>query len=312
MPITRRGLGLGTAGLVGTTAFGAARAEEPLKWMTLAAHFYMVPPFCADTGIFARHGLNVDVGIATNAPTLLPAVVSGTIQVGVSTAIHVAIAREQGLDVVLLAGSSIQVRGVRNTAVLERPDGNFQKPSDFIGKRVVIPGRNGVFHVMFEKYLMDAGVDPNKVDYVEAGFAQAGDILRGGSADAALSTEPFLSRLVDAGTAKVAMEYWVPTQETIFDSCYICQGAWAKQHPDTVAALRASLRDGIAAMRADPAKMQQVEAKWLKLPPEVIARGGPPMSRIDIQPSEVQYWIDVAKQVGLVDKPPPVADMIAK
>jgi NitT/TauT family transport system substrate-binding protein len=310
--LTRRGfIAAGLAAGLATGLVRPARAEVQVKWMTLAAHYYMAPIFAMETGLFAKQGAAVDVGIATAPPTLLPAVVSGTIQVGVSTAIQVSMARENGLDVVLLAGSSIQTRGIVNTAVLARPDATFAKPADFVGKRVVIPGMNGVFHVMFETYLMDGGVDPKSVTYVESGFAQAGDMLRNGAADAVLSTEPFLSRMVDAGTARKVVDYWTPTQDTIFDSFYICQGAWARDNQETVAKLRAALNQSIADMKADMPKMQAVEGKYLKLPPEVIARSGPPMSRVDIRPSEVQFWIDTASRVGLLQKKPTPAELIA-
>ena len=310
MSITRRGFGAIAAGLAGA-AVRPARAEEPIKWMTLAAHYYMVPPFCADNGLFKKNGLDVEVGISSAPPTLLPAVISGAIQVGVSTAIQVAMARENGLDVVILAGASIQIHGMPGTAALARPDFAFSGPKSFIGKRVVIPGHNGVYHVMFEKYLMDGGVDPTSVTYVEAGFAQAGDMLRNNSADVALSTEPFMSRLLESGQAKMVVAYFDPDQPNIFDSVFIVQGDWAAKNKAKIAAMRQAMRDGIALMAKDESLMRATETKWLKLPPDVVARSGPPSPRIDVSLDDVRFWLGVATQMQLITKPQSPESLLA-
>jgi NitT/TauT family transport system substrate-binding protein len=310
MAITRRGLALGGLGLA-VAAQRPARAEEAMKWMTLAAHFYMVPCFCSDNDIFKKNGLDIQVGISSAPPTLLPAVVSGAITVGVSTIIQVAMARENGLDVALLAGASFQIKGTPGTMAVARADSTISKPADFVGKRVVIPGHNGVYHVMFEKYLMDHGIDPDKVLFVEAGFAQAGDMLRNGSADVALSTEPFLSRLIGSGQVKVVADYCEPDAPNTYDSVFIVRSDWARDNQKTVAVMRQSMREGIAMMAKDRDLMLATEAKWLKLPPDVVAHTPPPATRIDISLDDIKMWTGIAKEVGLINKIPDPASLLA-
>src|SRR5471030_3015000 len=107
-----------------------------------------------DAGLFTKQGLEVSMTIATAAPTLLPGVVGGSLQYGVSTGAQVAIAHEAGLDVVIAAGVGVNTPLRVSTAVVVRPDTTIDKPADFIGKKVVSPGINGTFHVLFLRYLM--------------------------------------------------------------------------------------------------------------------------------------------------------------
>ncbi len=289
-----------------------ATAAAGLTWKTLAAHYYMSPCFAADHDLFARHGLPpVEVGLSTAPPTLLPAVIAGAIQVGVSTCIGVAMANDNGLDVKLLAGASVQEHGRPNTAILAAPDSTLSRPADFVGKRVVIPGVNGSFHVMFQKWMLDGGQDPKSVTYLEAGFAQAGDYLRNRSADAVLSTEPFMSRMLAAGIARKVADYFDPAEPMVFDSVFIVQGAWAAANPTLIAGLRATLNDALGQMRADPASAVATEVKWLHVPAEVAAGSGPAAPRCDITPADVQRWLDIAAQVGLISRKPPAASLIA-
>src|SRR5665213_2824431 len=215
MNISRRGFG---AMALSTLAVGVrpVMAAEPIKFATLAALDFMTPMFAQDAGLFTKQGLDVIMTIATAAPTLLPGVVGGSLQYGVSTGAQVAIAHEAGLDVVIAAG-------------VVRPDVTIDKPSDFVGKKVVSPGINGTFYVLFLKYLKTHGIDPASVTMLEGGFAQMPDLLRGKQVDAVLAAEPFLTRMLDAGVGK-RLDFFVPDRDHIFTSFYIAKRSWTDSH----------------------------------------------------------------------------------
>jgi hypothetical protein len=56
-------------------------------------------------------------------------------------------------------------------------------------------------------------------------------------------------------------------------------------------------------MAKDNQLMHATEAKWLKLPQDVVEHSGPPAPRIDISLEDVKTWLGVATQVGLISKP---------
>lgn len=308
MVLTRRLLVTGT--MAGLAAPRLAQAATQLHWMTLAGHAYVPPIFAAREGVFTRAGLDIAVSIATQAPALLPAVVGGSIQIGVSTPAQVALASQAGLDIAALAGASVQTRTHQTTAAVIRPGSHIRQPRDFIGKRVGIPGLNGSFHLMFEQYLLTHGVQPKQVIFVEAGFAQMGDLLKSGQADAVLALEPFLSRLVASGAGR-RLNYYEITGKRVYDSVYICRRSWAAANRATTAAIRQALMQAIAEMTHDPAKSAAVEAAALKLPLAIITRLGPPEPDVTLLPADMQVWIDIARKVGLLTKPVNAASLIA-
>ena len=95
-----------------------ARAAEQVKFATLGAMDFFAPLLARDEGLFQKNGLDVEVSVATQAPSLLPAVVGGSLQVGVSTGIQVAIANEAGLDVVFVSGAGMLTKSDVNTGLL--------------------------------------------------------------------------------------------------------------------------------------------------------------------------------------------------
>ncbi|MDB5406480.1 MAG: transporter substrate-binding protein [Rhodospirillales bacterium] len=301
MEISRRGFGAMALSAVamGTRPLAAA---EPIKFATLPALDFMTPMFAQDAGLFTKQGLDVAMQIATAAPVLLPGVVGGSLQFGVSTGAQVAIAHDAGLDVVIAAGVGVITPTRVSTAVVVRPDTTIEKPSDFIGKKVVSPGINGTFHVLFLRYLKANGIDPASVTLLEGGFSQMPDLLRSKQVDAVLAAEPFLTRMLDNGIGK-RLDFFKPDRDHIFTSFYIAKRSWTDSHKDEVVKVRAALREANQMMRSDPAAAAAVQAKYLKLPPEVLAKQGLPDTRADVEPEDVQFWADTALQLGLIKQP---------
>ena len=62
-------------------------------------------------------------------------------------------------------------------------------------------------HVLFRKWLIEKGVDPKGVNFVEVTFPTMNDVLKSGSVDAVLTAEPFVARMTAAGTGHVGARY---------------------------------------------------------------------------------------------------------
>uniref|UniRef100_UPI0013D4B6FB ABC transporter substrate-binding protein n=1 Tax=Klebsiella pneumoniae TaxID=573 RepID=UPI0013D4B6FB len=90
------------------------------------------------------------------------------IQIGGPTATVFLQAADGGLGLVGIAGASAMTPANNQfTAVVVRNGLSLTKPADFIGKKVGAPGFGAYLHVLFVKWLMDNGVDPAKVNFVE-------------------------------------------------------------------------------------------------------------------------------------------------
>ncbi len=149
-----------------------------------------------DEGIFKRLGLDAEmvlIGLNSNIPAAL---LSNSIQIGGPTSSVFLQAVDGGLDLVAVGGASAMNERTANlVAVVGRTGVNLKEPKDFVGKKVGAPGLGAFLHVLFVKWLMDKGVDPKGVNFVEVSFPTMNDILKSGAIDAVLAGEPFITRI---------------------------------------------------------------------------------------------------------------------
>ena len=161
-----------------------------------------------DEGIFAKHGLDADVSLIAINTTIPPAIVSDSIQIGGPTATVFLQAVDGGLDLVAVAGASVMDPvSAGAVAAVARNGVTIKDAKDFVGKKVGAPGIGAFLHVLFVKWLIEKGVDPKSVNFVEVTFPTQSDALKSGSVDAVLTGEPFITRMKNAGTGAVAARY---------------------------------------------------------------------------------------------------------
>ena len=202
-----------------TAAFPAHADPFKLKIACTATSDCASAMVARDEGIFAKHGIDADVsliGINTNIP---PAIVSDSIQIGGPTAPVFLQAVDGGLDLVAVEGASVMDPGSNGAiAAVARNGVTIKDAKDFVGKKVGAPGIGAFLHVLFRKWLIEKGVDPKNVNFVEVTFPTMSDALKSGAVDAVLTGEPFITRMKNAGTGEVAVRYAAELGRTDPDS----------------------------------------------------------------------------------------------
>jgi NitT/TauT family transport system substrate-binding protein len=277
----------------------AAQAPTRIDVQGPAANDNLPDWVAMEKGFFARRGIDASFEIAANPGALPAALVAGTLQYGVITAPQIALANEAGLDLVIVSGGMRDSRSHPHVAVVARPGANIHAPADFKGKRVAAPSINAVLDVMFKKWLLDRGVDPKTVTFVELGFAQMPDALKSGVIDAALVVEPFRSRMVAEGGVNVA-DYFSQVRDNSLLAFKAATRKWAEQHRDAVRGFREAVKEGYAYMQAHVGEAKAIEAKYLRLPPPVIEHLPLPDNlEIDVEPASIQFWLDLCKELGI-------------
>ena len=155
------------------------------------------PVFAAkDKGFFEKRGLDVTltrIPLASNIPA---AIVADSLQIGMGTGSMLVQTAEAGLGLVALNGASRFQKSNSIVSLVARSGEKIQKPEDFKGKKVGVPGLNSMLHVLFQKWLLDNKVPLNQVTMIEAPFPQMNDMLKGGTIDAAVAIEPFRARIL--------------------------------------------------------------------------------------------------------------------
>ena len=267
-----------------------------------------------EEGFFSKRNLDVEPKFVPINSTIPAAVQSDSLQIGGPTPSVYLQSVDGGLDHVVVAGGGMTSKTLTGFGLVARAGSGIRTAADCVGKKIGVPGLGAFLHVTFRGWLKQSGVDYSKVTFIEAAFPQHGDLLRGGSLDAVVTADPFMSRITDSGAGYVASYYstFLPDgQPTIV---FAARRDWVAKNAAVAKAFREAVVEA-AAFMAKPANDAKVRAhigKYIKLPPEVLAKAqiSPPSPLITEK--QLAYWVDLMKDQGMLKGSLALPTLIAK
>ncbi len=210
--------------------------------------------FHADAaGIFARHGLDVDVQVMAQSADAADAVVAGVNQLaGGSESTMLTRAATGGLKVIgIFSQSSSTIKMVVRNGVDGLAD---------IRKIGYVPG--SASELTAYKALQQAGIDPASVQWMPAAPPEIPALLARGDVDGYFLWEPWPSRGVELGGRSL-----MTSGEAGYTAVMTVAAApsWLAENGPKAAALMAALKDSCDEIGADPAKAAAVTAKTIRI-----------------------------------------------
>ena len=285
------------------------RAEEPTK---LALGYgltsdYLPAYIAKDNGIFAKHGLDVEMKAVTSSSLAPPALLSNSLQISQATPPNLLLANDGGMDLVSVAGVGRLTAAHPHTSLVTHPGFTIDKPQDLIGKKIAVPGISSAMDLVLRKWLLDGHVKLDQVTIVEAPFQQMGDMLKSGQLDAAFQFEPLLSRTLAAGSAVKSLDIMSMANPDVLGAIYASTREWANAHRAAIIAFNQSLAEGIAFEKEHPDEAHKIEAKYIGY-----ATTGLPDAALDVSPADFKFWADVCDEVGVLHHRVDAATLIFK
>lgn len=285
-------------------------AQQKIVIGYTGANDFLAAFVAKDHGFFEKRGLDVTLTRIANGSTIPPAMIGGSITVGGITAPLFMQANANGLSLKILSLASIQSSRNPTGSVVIGSDVRIETPADFAGKKVGAPGLNGVMHAMFVRWLKMKNVDPAKVTFIEGAFPQFGDLLKAKQIDAALPVEPFRTRIISSSAGKDYANFFSDVRDNAIFAFYAVTGDWAARNPKAASALRESLDEGLAFIRQNPSEAKKSQIAHLGLPPQVVEALPLPTFASQVDPAEVKFWVDLSRELGLINKSLEVKDLI--
>jgi len=237
--------------------------------------------------------------VAINS-TIPAALVSGSLNIGNPSPSVFLGAIDGGLDLLALGTTSVVSKDVVAFGAVVRTGVDVQSPKDFAGKRIGVPGLNAFLHVLFRKWLMDKGVDPKSVTFVEVPYPTMPDVVRGGSVDGVITAEPVMSRIVTAGSGKIFTRMAPDLTEELPTAFWGATREWATKNPDLVKRFLESTGEAIAFVKSNPTASQQHIAKYTKLPLEIVQSVPMPILRNEVTERDLVNWTKIMSDQGML------------
>jgi len=285
---------LAAAAVATILAAGPVHAQSKIQIGCTATSDCASAMVAVDEGLFKKHGLDAEmvlIGINSNIPA---AILSNSIQIGGPTSTVFLQAADGGLDLVAVAGASIMNPITNdNIGAFVRNGITIKEPKDFVGKKVGAPGLGAFLHVLFVKWLVEKGVDPKAVNFVEVTFPTMADIIKSGGVDAVLTAEPFITRMTNSGLGTVGARYGAELARTEPIIFYAASRDWAVKNPDVINKFRAAIAEGAAIVNADREKASASISKFTKQPIELVKASPPNRSEPALKADQLAWWIEI-------------------
>ncbi len=256
-----------------------------------------------EEGYFAKRGLDVNFLMVGSSAILVTSLVAQSADIASITPSVFLQAIDGGLDLVVVSGAAVSTHAMKTSAVLARTGENLTKPADFIGKKVGIVALRSALHVQFSRWLSDNGVDPKRVTFVEAAYPTHLDLLRGGSVDAVINSDPFISRIVNANAGHVVTYLSDRLPEGTATVIFVATRDWANAHKDAVKAFQAAVAEGVQFNDTNSEKARGYIAKYIKLPPDAMKETAVgKLQATAFSAKQLDWWADAMLAQGILRK----------
>ncbi|GAA0906433.1 hypothetical protein GCM10009559_74860 [Pseudonocardia zijingensis] len=197
--------GGGSAGGVGEP--GADGATTVQVAFNPASQF--APMFVGmEKGIFAEHGLKLEIVPQTDIAAIISGLASGQYDFGFATAVHLVNARSNNIPVRAVATPDGQQATAEDpemgNALVAGPNSGVTGPGDLGGKTLAVVGLSSLNTLAAQELAARAGVDVGTIKLVQMPFGQMPAALAAGDVDAAVVQSPFIAEALADGSSVVA------------------------------------------------------------------------------------------------------------
>jgi NitT/TauT family transport system substrate-binding protein len=273
-----------------------ARAASSIRFITVGSESGAAAVYAAERDFFKGAGVDVNVAIMASGGSVIPAVIGGSAEFGVSNPMSLATAFAHGAPVVCFA-ATVYYRSTSPTSLLMvAKDSPVQSARDLNGKTVAVNGLRNTPQLSTQVWLDKNGADSKSVKFTEVPFMEMGLALTGGRVDAAFFSEPALS-LVRNDLRVLGDPYGAIAPQFITGS-YFTTRAYAAVEPLIVANVARALRRAAAWANGHPNDTAAILARIQKLDVERVETMARSIYAEQLRSSDLQPVFDVAFKYG--------------
>jgi NitT/TauT family transport system substrate-binding protein len=253
-----------------------------------------------DQGFFEAEKLTIKPAVAEGGAAVVPAVMSGDNQIGFSNVTSLMLAKSQNLPLKPIA-NGVTGGSSEDDAwdALLAPKGGATDLKQLEGKKVSVNTLKNLPEVAVRNSLEKAGVDPNKVEFVEIPFPDVPAALESKRVAAAFAVEPFVGASLAAGAKKLATPLpEVAPRLTIAE--YFTSEKYAQENPDVVERFTRAINKSLDFAQQNPDEVRRIITTYTKTPPEAAQKMTLPTWSAQVNEEAMRTLVDLSKKYGVL------------
>lgn len=213
-------------------------------------------------GIFAAHGLDVEVVPFMSALERDSAFIAGAIDAGENDPVGVLVLRNAGYDIKIVSRELEETPAKMRFALLASPQSDIRSVADLEGKQLAMSS-NTVIEWITDSLLGD--VQPIKIEEKKVPIRL--QLLLEGKYEAATLAEPLASYALYKGAHLISSD--AMSEETIGHTVIVFRGKFIDEHPGSVAQFLAAYDEAVDRINAHPEQYRALVVEIAKVPAEI-------------------------------------------
>lgn len=300
---------LGLIGIVALQRTAAPAADLPVVRVVLVpaegdADMY----YAKDGGFFKDAGLDVQLETIAAGQNIVVAVAGRSYDVGVSTTVAVALARQRGVPIRVISGGNLHLTGAPTDMLMVAHGSPLRTARDLDGKTIGVTGLGNVPYLATQTWLRKNGADPATIKFVEIPYPAMTAALAAGRIDAAMMAEPYVT--LSKPNARAFANAYDAISTRFMVSEWFASEAWLAEHPDVARRFIAALHQAHDWANAHPKETGEILVRYTKIDPAVVPR----MVRATFvsapDPQLLQPVLDSALGAGMLPRPMTATELI--
>lgn len=253
--------------------------------------------------------MTLDLQLLPNGSAAQAAVIGGTMDIGVSTVAALAVARQKGLPLAIIAESAIYVSDEATSELMVPKDSPVETGRDLNGKTIAVNGLNTIAQFGPAAWIDANGGTSSTVHWLELAFAEMPVALEQHRIDAALIAEPALTRAKE--TSRVLAKAYDAVSKRFLITAFYGTQPWIAANAEMVRRFAAMIYRAGAWANAHRAETAKVLAQVGHVPPPLINKMNRSRYADKLEPGLLKPQLDVALRYGNLSKAVKPEDLIA-
>jgi NitT/TauT family transport system substrate-binding protein len=294
----------GTAVVVAATpTIAPAQAPLVIKAAITPVYYDAIPVLYAQhTGMFAKAGLDLDLGRLPTGAAITAAVAGGSLDVAKATFFPQVVAFSRGIPLTVIAPAVVYDSRSPNGALVTAKNSPIKSAADMAGKIIGVNSLADPTRPAMAQWLEQGGVSKDAVKYVEIPMSLEPAAVDAHRIDAMMLTAPIIDETLATGKYRII----APVMNTIAPrwlfSAFFARQEWAAKNKEAGKRVAEVIVSAASYTNQHHADLTAVIADLVGATPESIARMTYPTAGTTLSVAEMQPMIDIAARYGLIEK----------
>jgi ABC-type nitrate/sulfonate/bicarbonate transport system substrate-binding protein len=272
----------------------------------------VAPLFLGDQkGFFREEHLTIEPQFADGGAAIVPAVMSGDLQIGFSNVTSLVIAGSKGLPVQSIAHGASAGTDARHApdAVMVRKDSDIRTAEDLAGKTIAVNTLNNVNSLTNNAALERLGVDYRGIEYAEVPYPEMPAALEAGRVDAVFVMEPFLTVIEQAG-GRTILNPMEQTERNYTIATWFASERFIHERPDVVERFVRAVKRSNEYAQQHPGEVRRAVREYTETPPETARVMNLTRWDSELDTSSIELTAGLAERYGFVEQAPALDSLV--